>query len=67
MTDTRDSDERVMSSIQRLVSALQDQRFYGTAEPKFEARSVVLVRKTETLKPDGYRGNRDSENADHQF
>lgn len=34
-----------------LLSELERTRFYGTLEMKFEAGHVVLIRKTETLKP----------------
>lgn len=36
-------------------------RFYGSIEFKFEAGNIVLVRKTETLKPQTYRENRGAE------
>lgn len=49
--------------VSALLDQLQEQRFYGSLELKLEAGRVVLVRKTETIKPlsnDGanYRNNR---------
>lgn len=35
-----------------LLAALEQQRFFGTLEVKIEAGRVVLLRKTETIKPD---------------
>ena len=52
MTRTTDSAERVLLSIQHLIAALRDQQFFGTVEMKFEAGQIVLLRKTETIKPD---------------
>lgn len=34
-----------------LLTNLEHERFYGSLELKFEAGRVVLVRKTETIKP----------------
>jgi hypothetical protein len=34
-----------------LLAELACQRFYGSLEIKFEAGKVVLLRKTETIKP----------------
>lgn len=49
-----------MNQLQELLSQLERQRFYGAVEVKFEAGRVVLVRKTETIKPAdaNYRTNR---------
>jgi hypothetical protein len=42
-----------------LLADLQRQRFFGSIELKLEAGHVVLIRKTETLKPiHDYRGTR---------
>jgi hypothetical protein len=42
-----------------LVRQLTDTAFWGSVEIKFEAGRVVLLKKTETLKPDHYpRNNR---------
>jgi hypothetical protein len=34
-----------------LLRSLEQSRFFGTVELKFEAGRVVLIRKTETMKP----------------
>ena len=47
-----------LESVQRILGSLSEQRFYGSVELRFEAGHVVLLRKTETLKPDDYRENR---------
>ncbi len=49
-----------MHSLDRLLHELERQRFYGSLEVKFEAGKVVLLRKTETIKPvaDDCRDNR---------
>ncbi len=49
-----------MQSLDQLLAELQRQRFYGSVEVKFEAGKVVLLRKTETIKPvaDDCRDNR---------
>ncbi len=40
-----------MHNINELLTELACQRFYGSLEIKFEAGKVVLLRKTETIKP----------------
>lgn len=50
--------EAVLQSIQRILGGLSEQRFYGTIELRFEAGHVVLLRKTETIKPDDCRNTR---------
>ncbi len=40
-----------MDSVVQLLTELERQRFYGSLEIKFEAGKVVLLRKTETIKP----------------
>lgn len=40
-----------MDSVDQLLTELERQRFYGSLEIKFEAGKVVLLRKTETIKP----------------
>ena len=40
-----------MTSINELLAELARAHFYGTVEVKLEAGKVVLVRKTETIKP----------------
>jgi hypothetical protein len=46
-----------------LLADLQRQRFFGSIELKLEAGYVVLIRKTETLKPlHAYRDTRRTDN-----
>jgi len=49
-----------VSSVENLLADLERQRFYGSLEVKLEAGKVVLLRKTETIKPvaDDFRDNR---------
>lgn len=47
-----------MQRLDRLLADLEKQRFYGSVEVKFESGRVVLVRKTETIKPENCRDNR---------
>jgi hypothetical protein len=49
-----------MQSVERVLSELTRDRFYGSVEIKFEAGKVVLLRKTETIKPteEDYRNTR---------
>jgi len=44
---------------QKMLADLEQQKFYGTLELKFEAGKVVLIRKTESFKPldPTYRNN----------
>jgi hypothetical protein len=44
--------------IEKVVTELETRRFFGTVEIKFEAGRVVLIRKSETLKPNDYRSTR---------
>ena len=37
--------------INELLRRLESARFYGSLELKFEAGQIVLLRKTETIKP----------------
>ncbi len=39
-------------AINDLLRSLEQSRFFGTLELKFEAGRVVLIRKTETIKPE---------------
>ena len=43
-----------------ILRSLEESRFFGTVELKFESGRVVLIRKTETVKPsaDDCRDNR---------
>ncbi len=43
-----------------ILKELERERFYGSLEIKFEAGRVVLIRKTETIKPNNHRDNRDT-------
>ncbi len=54
-----------VSSVENLLADLERQRFYGSLEVKLEAGKVVLLRKTETIKPvaDDCRGNRGGKNG----
>jgi hypothetical protein len=38
-------------AVNEILRSLEQSRFYGTVELKFESGRVVLIRKTETLKP----------------
>lgn len=49
------ADEQMISEI---LHELEQTRFYGSLEIKFEAGHVVLLRKTETIKPNDYRNHR---------
>jgi len=39
------------SDVAQLIAELTSQRFYGSLEIKFEAGRIVLLKKTETVKP----------------
>ncbi len=49
-----------MNPIHALLQEMARRRFYGSLEIKLEAGKVVLLRKTETIKPvaDDFRDNR---------
>ena len=49
-------------SLDYLLADLQRRHFFGSIELKLEAGRVVLIRKTETIKPNDYRDNRGSGN-----
>jgi len=40
-----------MNDLTQLLHQLEAARFYGSLELKFEAGHIVLLKKTETLKP----------------
>jgi hypothetical protein len=40
-----------MNELVELLRQLEQSRFYGVLEVKFEAGIVVLIKKTETFKP----------------
>ncbi len=50
-------DTNSMKTVPEVLHDLEGQRFYGSVEIKYEAGRVVLLRKTETIKPD-HRDNR---------
>jgi hypothetical protein len=45
------SESELMQSTIETLCELERARFFGTLEIKFEAGHVVLLRKTETIKP----------------
>jgi hypothetical protein len=49
-----------MNELIQLFRQLEQGNFYGSVEVKYEAGRVVLIRKSETLKPSeaSYRDNR---------
>jgi len=49
-------------AVAEILTELERKRFYGTVEIKFEAGHAVLLRKTETIKPENYRNNRGEQN-----
>jgi hypothetical protein len=53
-----------MNELNQLLSQLEQSRFYGSLEFKYEAGRVVLIRKSETFKPyeSGYGKNRSIRN-----
>ncbi len=54
-----------VNPIQALLQEMARRRFYGSLEIKLEAGKVVLLRKTETIKPtpESYRDNRGGKNG----
>ena len=49
-----------MNDLIQLLRQLEQSRFYGSVELKYEVGRVVLIRKSETFKPceSGYGNNR---------
>ena len=45
-------------NIDQILHELEQRQFYGSLEIKLEAGRVVLIRKTETIKPQDCRENR---------
>ena len=43
--------DATQSDIPQLIEGLRQSRFYGSLEIKLEAGQVVLLKKTETIKP----------------
>ena len=56
-----------MNAVQQLVTELERPRFYGSLEIKFEAGKVILLRKSETIKPtvENGRTNRGKQDERH--
>jgi hypothetical protein len=52
-------------NLAEVLDSLQESHFFGSLEIKFEAGRVVLLRKTETIKPNDRRDNR-GENEQRQ-
>ena len=46
------------ANITDLLRELERERFYGSVEIKLEAGRIVLLRKTETVKPTDFRNCR---------
>ena len=42
----------INEGIARLITELQDSRYFGTVELRFEAGKITYIKKTETLKPE---------------
>jgi len=40
-----------VNTVEQILNELSRERFYGTLEIKLESGKVVLLRKTETIKP----------------
>jgi len=54
-----------IETITRLLKDLEQRRFYGGLEIKFEAGRVVVMRKSETIKLQDHRNNRGEQNEEH--
>lgn len=52
-----------MVVVTRLLSELEKAKFYGSLELKFESGEVVLIRKSESIKPFTHRSTRGSNDA----
>jgi hypothetical protein len=51
-------------AVNDLLRSLEQSRFFGIIELKFESGRVVLIRKSETIKPEA-APCRDNRGADH--
>ena len=49
--------------ITKLLRDLEQRRFYGGLEIKFESGRVIYIRRIETLKPDNLRDNQGNYNG----
>jgi hypothetical protein len=54
-----------MNELIIMLRQLEATKFYGAVEIKFEAGHVIVIRKTESIKPGtgNYRNSRGGENA----
>jgi hypothetical protein len=50
--------EMKQHNLAKVLDSLEESHFFGSLEIKFEAGRVVLLRKTETIKPDNRWDNR---------
>lgn len=48
-------------SVEFLIKEFERDKLYGTVEVKFEAGRVVLLKRSETIKPTSERSTRDEE------
>ena len=53
-------------NIDQILHELEQRRFYGSLEIKFEAGRMVLIKKTETIKPNDHRNNRGKQHEQQQ-
>ncbi len=52
--------------ITKLLRDFEQQRFYGGLEIKFESGRMVLIRKTENIKPEDRRDDRGNHNEQRE-
>lgn len=50
--------QRIDPSVALLLTQMQDDRLYGEVVVKYEAGRVVLLKRTETIKPSSDRDSR---------
>jgi hypothetical protein len=55
-----------MKKLTELLQELEQERFFGSLEAKFESGKIVLLRKSETIKPEpvDHRNNRGQYNVE---
>ena len=55
-----------MKKLTELLRELERERFFGSLEAKFESGKIVLIRKSETIKPEplSHRNNRGDHNVE---
>jgi hypothetical protein len=56
-----------MNDLIKLLRQLEAERFFGSVEAKFESGQVVVVKKTETIKPNNCRDSRGVSNVQPQY